>query len=356
VVKEEWNGRLAAMVKAAGITVIDGAAHFANTQEIVVTDKEGGTKTMRADAYIVTSGSVPIFPPGLKPDGKRVIAPRFASALDQLPHSIVVIGGGVTGTEFVYLFNQLGVEVTWVVDQFGVLPAFDAEAGAFMVELFQKRGVRIVAGQPAAGIDRDEQAVHVRVGEMVIDAEMAFVAIGRKPDVANLQLEAAGLPLENGTTAVNRYGRTAQPHIYLAGDVTGNPMVANRALAQAWVAGNHAAGADVAPFRPASVVAAVYTAPQVAMIGRMTERSVRVEYTAAMKPHLLAHTEGFVKLAVAEDGRIAGAVAVGDHAADLLAPVAVAIQAQMTAAEFAAVYPAHPTMGELAFMAARKFV
>ena len=132
-------------------------------------------------------------------------------------------------------------------------------------------------------------------------------------------------------------------------------MVANRAMAQAWAAGKHAAGGKTPPFRPESVVSAVYSAPQVAQVGSLAGRRARLSYGAAMKPHLGEHAAGFIEMAVAEDGRLLGALAVGDHAADLLAPVAVAIQAGMDAAHFGALYAAHPTVSELAFMVARQF-
>lgn len=356
-IKEDWNGRLQRETEKMGVQITSGKAHFVDAHNIVVTDNEGqGARQLSAEAFIITSGSVPIFPPTMKPDGRRVIAPRFASGLEKLPASMVVVGGGVTGTEFVYLFNRLGVEVTWVVDQFGVLPTFDRQAGEFLKKIYQKRGVHVVEGAPALEIERGENGVRVLSGETAIPADMAFLAIGRRPDVSSLQFEAVGLVVKGGTIAVDGYGRSAQGHIYLAGDVTGSPMVANRAMAQAWVAGNHAAGAEIAPFRAESVVAAVYSAPQMAQVGTLSGKIVTLDYGAGMKPHLAGQTTGFVKLAAGDDGVICGAVAVGDHAADMLSPVAVAIHVGMDAAAFGTIYPAHPTISELPFSAARLLV
>ena len=102
-----------------GVQFLHGTAAFPSAHRLRITPTEGTPYSMEADAIIVASGSVPIFPPGLKPDGGRIIAPRFVSKLSDLPTSMAVVGAGVTGTEFVYAFIRLGIAVTWLVDEFG---------------------------------------------------------------------------------------------------------------------------------------------------------------------------------------------------------------------------------------------
>lgn len=343
VVKESWNGQQRAELEALGVAVGQGTAVFQDPHTLTI-HNDNGESTLTADAFIVATGSVPVFPPTMKPNGKNILAPRFASALDVLPESVVVVGGGVTGTEFVYLFNRLGMDVTWVVNQSGVLPEFDRDAAQVLADELTGRGVRLVAGHAAARIDQIGEGVSVATsnGQNHL-AAMAFLAIGRKPDVAGLNLEAVGDDVPS--------------HIYLVGDVTGKPMIANRATAQAWAAGQHAAGQTPIPFSESTVIAAVYSEPQVAQVGQLSGdgiETIRVAYGASLKAHLLPVGESFVKLAYEkESGVITGAVAVGHHAADVLAPVMVAIHAGMTVRDFAALYAAHPTLSELAFTAAR---
>lgn len=359
-VKKSWNTQQKERLAGLGIQFIAGTAHFETAVTVQVIQEEGQEiLSLQADAFIVTSGSVPVFPPTMKPNGKTIIAPRFASALDALPDSIAVVGGGATGSEFAYLFNRLGLAVTWIVDQFGVLPDFDPEAGRFLAQTLVARGVKLVEGQMASQIDQTDEGIAVVLADGSRHAAaMAFLAIGRKPDVAGLNLEAAGLALEKGAVSVDGYGRSAQPHIYFAGDVTGPPMIANKATAQAWAAGQHAAGRTPAVCPPEAVIAAIYTEPQVAQVGTLIGNSIKtsqVPYTASMKAHLLPEGDGFVKLGYdANDNRILGAVAVGHHAADVLAPVAVAIRAGLTVQEFGILFGAHPTFSELAFAAARQ--
>ncbi|KAA3659238.1 MAG: NAD(P)/FAD-dependent oxidoreductase [Chloroflexi bacterium] len=355
-VKSDWHAQQQQTLHDLDVEILTGTAVFTTPNTIELRDKAGNaTSDLQADAFIITTGSVPIFPPDMKPNGKGVIAPRFASALKKLPQSVIVVGGGATGSEFAYLFCGLGLEVTWIVEEKGVLPDFDPAAGQFLSDSMKKYGVKLVQGQRAVAIDDMRDFVNVTLADgSKRRAEMAFLAIGRKPDVGNLNLEAAGLTVENGTVAVDEYGRSANPNIYLAGDVTGSPMIANRAMAQAWVAGKHAAGDCAVPYESETVVSAIYTEPQVAQIGDLSGKTVQVSYAESMKGHLL-RADGFVKVGYDEgNGRITGAVAVGPHAADVLAPVMVAIQANLTIQEFGNLYGAHPTMSELPFIAARQ--
>ena len=359
-VKKSWNTQQKEKLAKLGVQFVPGTARFETAVSIQVLHEEGQEPTtLQADAFIVTSGSVPVFPPTMKPNGKTIIAPRFASALDTLPDSIAVVGGGATGTEFAYLFNRLGLDVTWIVDQNGVLPDFDPEAGRFIADTLVKRGVNLVEGQMAAQIDQTDGGIAIVLADgSRHESQMAFLAIGRKPDVAGLNLEGIGLVLKKGTVSVDGYGRSPQPHIYFAGDVTGPPMIANKATAQAWAAGQHAAGLTPATCPPEAVIGAIYTEPQVAQVGTLSGENVKtsqVPYSASMKAHLLPEGDGFVKLAYDEnDHRIVGAVAVGHHAADVIAPVAVAIRAGLSMQEFGVLYGAHPTFSELAFTAARQ--
>ncbi|MCB8959333.1 MAG: NAD(P)/FAD-dependent oxidoreductase [Ardenticatenales bacterium] len=356
--KETWSSQQVAELKALGVTIVSGVAALTGPNSVVVADGEGQeTARLTGDALIIATGSVPFFPPNLRPNGKTVIAPRFMSALGALPASVAVIGAGATGVEAVYLFNRLGIPVTWIVDKFGVLPAYPAPAGELLAEILVRRGVRLVRVEAADHIAETADGIAVVMADGSREAAaLAFVAIGRTADLGRLNLAAAGLEVAAGQfPAVDSFCQTGVAGVYAVGDAAGGPMVANRATAMARVAGRHAAGAAVAPYKPEAVVAAIYSDPQVAQVGRPGEgKTTRVNYGAGLKAHLLAETEGFVELSYDETGRILGGVAVGAHAGDVLAPVALAIQVGANMADLAAVYAAHPTLSELAFAAARQ--
>ncbi|MCB0197881.1 MAG: NAD(P)/FAD-dependent oxidoreductase [Anaerolineae bacterium] len=362
---QAWSERLTADVTQEGVQFLRGQAAFQSERRLIITPPEGDPIELEADAFIVASGSVPIFPPQLKPNGKQIIAPRFVGKLDHLPKSIIVVGGGVTGTEFTYAFNRLGVEVTWLVDQFGVLPPFERDVVDVLMEELTGRNVVCHQGVAAESAVADDSGVTVTLQNgQIFNADMAFIAIGRRPDVAGLNLAAAGLPedLRQGIS-VDGYGRSTVAHIYAAGDASGMPMTANKAMAQGWIAGRHVAGASVAPYRSETVVEAVYTEPQVAQVGlskieaREAGHAVQVrhlDYGANLKAMLMDDTVGFVKLvADADDGTVLGASAVGDHATDTLAAIALGIGLKAKLSDIASLFAAHPGLSELAFAAAR---
>lgn len=362
---QSWSYRQTADLTQRGVQFFNGKATFQDLHRLRVTPAEARPTDLEADAIIVASGSVPIFPPNLKPDGGRIIAPRFVSKMERLPRSLIIVGGGVTGTEFVYAFNRLGVDVTWIVDEYGVLPPFEREVASVLKEVLSSRNVVRHEGVAAdsAVVDDERVRVALRDGRSFY-AEMVFIAIGRRPDVAGLNLNAAGLPEDpRRGIEVDGYGRSAVSHIYAAGDVTGLPMTANKAMAQGWIAGRHAAGAAVDPYRPETMVEAVYTDPQVAQVGLNEGEAhkrghsvqvLRLGYEANLKVVLLNETEGFVKfVAGANDGPLLGASAVGAHATDVLAAVALGIRLSARPKDLAALFAAHPGLSELAFAAVR---
>ncbi len=358
-----WNWAREAELEELGVNIIIGRAMFSSPHSVLVQKKLVSKKVeMPADRFIVATGSVPHFPAGMEPDGTHIIASRLARHLETLPGRIIVIGAGPTGCEFVYLFNRLGLAVTWIYDQPGILPGFAPHAGEFLGQALDSWGVQRVGGKTVTRIEKKPGSVQVYLADGThCTAEMAFIATGRKPDLAELNLDVTGLyPHEPFVT--DEFGRSRREHIYIAGDAAGGaagtPLVANRALAQAWVAGQHAAGLAPPPFRPENILAAVYTNPQVAQVGQIAVPGaghVRLPLEKGLQAHLLPESVGFIELAYTpETGRLLGAVAVGPQAADMLAPIAVALQTQATLSQLAPLFPAYPTWTELPFIAIRK--
>lgn len=362
-----WQQQIQEQLERAGVNLLLGTGSFLSPHEIQVVPPEGGyPDQISADAVIIATGAVPFLPAGLQPDGERVHSPNTIWSMARLPESLVVIGAGGPATEYVDAFSRLGVAITWITGPVGVLSAFPPEAGRAIAGIMERRGVRIITGMLAQKIERSENGVRVLTPGGRFEAEAAFVAIGLRPDLKRLNLAAAGLkPGTSGGLAVDPYGRTAVPHIYLVGDAA-SPLSANISIAQGRIAGWHAAGLEVEPLQLELSVQAIYTNPQVALVGRMSDRSqplhkVRVPFCACLRAHLLEdqappEESGFLEVAyLAEKPRtITGALAVCPEAAEILTPLAVAVRAGMTIDELAGVYSAHPTYSELAILAARE--
>jgi pyruvate/2-oxoglutarate dehydrogenase complex dihydrolipoamide dehydrogenase (E3) component len=358
-VKRAWNNQESASLADLGVTVLQGTAVFAPGGEVHVQDGEGEITTSFQDMPVILApGSVPVFPPALKPDGRRVIAPRLLSKLAQLPESILVIGAGATGCEAAFLFNALGVSVTWIVDQFGILPRFAPEVGEALGQALHNQGVGIVSGEMVAELEREEmQVTAVLVSGDRYEAQMAFVAVGRRPDLDKLNLAAAGLENgRDGQVEVDEYGCTKKPSIYLVGDADGGVMTANKAQAQGRIAARALAGEKTGPFDERLVIQPVYTEPQAAQVGDVSSgAALRIPFTRSLKAYLLPEEEGFLQLYYDEEsGRIFGATAVGSHAADVLSPVMVAMKLDGRLDDLAGLYGAYPSLSELVFISARE--
>lgn len=366
-----WAHHQREELRSAGVRLVTGVAHPEGAHRVRVTASVDGaevTQQIDSDAVILAPGSVPVFPTGMKPDGRVVIAPRFASQLSEVPARVAVIGAGPTGAEFAHLFLRLGSQVVWLVDSYGVLPGMDPAAVTVLVDALTAAGLDLRLGSGATAVTGHDRGVSVSLDDgSSVSVDCAFVAVGRQPDFARLEEATTGAPGAR-TGQVDGYGRTATPGIYLVGDAAGRPMSANDAESLGCAAGRHAAGAATLPHRPEAMVHAVFTEPAVAQVGVVSDdsvelRSQRVARRDCLKPWLTdTHTDaepddGFLTLfCEAGSGRLTGGVAVGHGAPEALAPVAVAVAAGASVAALAAAGPAYPTVSELATLAARRLV
>ncbi|HEX9017803.1 MAG TPA: NAD(P)/FAD-dependent oxidoreductase [Anaerolineaceae bacterium] len=359
-----WQQQIQEELELAGVDLRLGRASFLSPHEIQIVPPEGGyPDQVSADAIIIATGAVPFLPPGLQPDGERIFSPHTIWKMAELPRDMIVIGAGGPATEYVDAFSRLGVQISWITGPVGVLSAYPPDAGRFISGVMERRGVKIRSGLLASQIQRTLNGVRLETAiGSTFDASAAFVAIGLRPDLDRLNLPAAGLkPGTSGGMASDAFGRTAVPHIYLAGDAR-SPLSANISLAQGRLAGLHAAGLETPPMPLDQAVMAIYTRPQVAMVGRMSDRNqalqkMRTPFRACLRAHLMQREadeeDGFIELTYDAQRRITGALAVCPEAAEILTALAVAIRAGMTLDDLATICPAHPTFTELAILAAR---
>ncbi len=375
-VASERATRMRSSLEGAGVRVTSGAARFSSIDGMAVEAEGKPTRTLTFDRAIITSGSVPRFPKGFlgdreMPDGVHVLAPRFARALSSVPKTMLVIGGGVTGTEFVHAFTSLGVEVTWILDELGILPRFDRDLSDSLGDVIMERGVKIVHGKRVLSVTHDaQQGVLAKLdGGRTYSAERAFIAVGRKADTARLGLEEIGVETHtDGSVVVDGHGQSSLANVYAAGDAIGGIATYNRAEASAWTAARHATGQPVEALRGETLVEAVYVSPEVARVG-LTPREVAsrgrpfdlrtLDFGASLRGAFDGigtdpHARGVIRIACEPDGGLLlGATAIGPRAAEVLAPIAVALQLGATANALAHLFLASPTASEVATAALR---
>jgi len=356
----------------AGVRIAEGVARFTSATSVEV-----GARALPFDKAIVAAGSEPRFPTGFfgavdKPDGHHVLAPRHVRRLIDLPKSILVIGGGATGAEHAHAFRSLGVEVTWLLDELGILPRFDREVADSLGDVLMERGVKIVHGKRVLSVVHDPKqgALASLDGGRTYAAERAFVALGRRADTARLGLSELGIHLHaDGTIPTDGFGQTSLESIYAVGDATEGAQSAPRAEATGWTAARHATEQKVEALQPSTFVEAVYTTPEIARVGLSPREAMARGGEVDLRTHdfggsslratfdgsgIDPHARGMLRVVCEPDGgKLLGATAIGPHAAEVLGPIAIAMRLGANARDLAHVFLASPTYGEIATAALR---
>jgi dihydrolipoamide dehydrogenase len=345
------------LLKTWNVELIEGRGALVNATTVRVVKPDGTEATLQADAIIVGTGTTAPALPNLVLDGTHIISSREALDLTAIPDSLLIVGGGVEGSEFASLFSVLGTKVTLVEMLPRILPTEDEEVSALLAAELKKLGVTILvnARVEKVAVGPDGVTTTLADGHTVASAKV-LVSIGRRFNTGGLGLEEAGVQLgRRGEILVNERMETTAPGIYAIGDVTGKAMLAHVASAQGKVAVRNILG------RPATmsydvVPAGIFTFPEVGRVG-LTEQEARQRgmdiKTGKFRPiglgkaHASGETSGLMKIITeAKTGRIVGVHLVGSHAADLIHEAAVAMQTGVTAATLAETIHAHPTMAE----------
>ncbi|MGH8915284.1 MAG: FAD-dependent oxidoreductase, partial [Acidimicrobiia bacterium] len=290
-------------------------------------------------------------------DGERVLTTRDCYDLKDVPEHVVVIGSGVTGVEFTHIFDSLGAKVSLVVSRRQILPYRDSEVAAVLEEDFLERGVRLVIGARAEKIDVDGDRVSVYCDDgRVITGSHAILAVGSIPHSDGIGLDEAGVVSEKGFIEVDEFQRTSAPHIYAAGDVTGQMPLSSVASMQGRKIARHALDLPVTPLDYSKVAEAVFTEPEIASVGLVDVesaaqgrkvRTMKVPFASNARSVLQHFTRGFVK--VTSDpatGVVLGGTIVGHRASELIAVLALAVQSAVTVDELVETLMVHPSMAE----------
>lgn len=356
---ESWHAATLRAFEALGVECVRGTATFRSEHEIEVSN-DAVTTTLEGDTFIVTVGSAPTFPPGLEPDGKSVYSPATVEAMSNWPSSIIVVGDGPIGFEFVEMFSFAGVEVLWFVLGSGPTSTWGHEADELLLRALSSRDVRIHAGLPLKSLERSggQVAAIGSDGDTRAVAEAAFVNVGARSAVGEVGLERVGVAFdERGFVQTSDVGQTSVPTIYVVGDAR-QPTAAGLGMAEARVAAAHAAGADVDPATRYNTAYSFGLDPQVAKVGRTGSGDgnddVMVPYTECLTPHFRFDEEGFLKLYYDSSGIVTGGLAVGRLASEVITPVEMAVRLELSLEQLAACQGAHPCLSELPFIAARK--
>jgi len=344
------------LLDSQDVDLIYGTGRFVSDHEVVVETKDGERKISFEKAMIST-GSAPKIPDWAPVDGERVLTTRHCYDMSSVPEHIIVIGSGVTGVEFTHIYESLGAKVSLVVSRRQILPHRDAEVAAVLEEDFLERGVRLVIGARAEKIDVDGESVAVFCDDgRVIRGSHALLAVGSFPLSEGLGLDEAGIVTDHGYVQVDELQRTSVPHIYAAGDVTGQMPLSSVASMQGRKIARHALGLQVTPLDYSKVAEAIFTEPEIASVGLVDVdaaaqgrkvRTMKVPFAANPRSVLQGFTRGFVKLTSdPATGVVLGGTIVGHRASELIGVLTLAVQADVTVKTLVETLMVHPSMSE----------
>jgi len=355
------------LMKKNGVDVHMGRAAFTGPKTITVKNEEGETATITATDIVLATGATPMVIPGMEGDGDRVLSYRDAILQEHLPESVVIIGAGAIGLEFATIWSAYGVDVTLVEMLPRIAPLEDEEVSQVLTKAFSKRGIKVLAGTKVEGIERLKTKVKVTVsgpdGEQTLDAEQALLAMGFRPNTEGLDLNIAGVKLdERGFPEIDERMATPTAGIWAIGDVTGKLMLAHVASAMGIICAENIAGVDTITLDYEMMPRATYCQPQVASFGlteaQAAERGYeiiigRFPFQASGKALGLGDYGGWVKIVTdAKCGEILGAHMIGPEVTELLPELTLAQMMELTPAEIARNVHAHPTLSEVVMEAA----
>ena len=354
---------VAFLMRKNKIDVHRGAATLRSPTEIAIAPD--GTR-ITTKAVIVAAGARPKQLPGLETDGRIVIGSYEALGLGRVPEQAVVVGAGPVGLEFAYVWSSYGAKVTVVEALPRILPQEDEEISAALQRALGKHGIQFVTGAGVEGIDRHEGGATVRLGgdtPRTLEADAVLVGIGVQGNSDGLGLEELGVAVERSWIVADpQTARTNVPGILAIGDVTGPPLLAHAASAQAVAAVEHLAGRSPAPIDYDAIPRATYCHPEVASVG-LTEADARGRGftvktgTFPFRPNgralAMADVEGLVKVvADAATGQILGIHMVGPTVSELLGEAVLARTFEFTPSEIGFAIHAHPALSEVLHEAA----
>lgn len=331
---------------------------------VAVEFEDGEMDTVVPTNLIIATGSRPRVLPGLEPDGKFIMSSEEALRMDELPASLIIVGGGVIGLEWASMLNDFGVDITVVEAAAHVLPAEDEDVAREMQRLLGKRGVRFLTGATVLtetyNTDQEGIQIDVQLGEdkqETLRAEKMLVSVGRQANVENIGLENTDIKLERGFIAVNKQLQTGEGHIYAIGDCIGGLQLAHAASHEGILAVEHLAGETVHAVESHRIPRCVYTRPEAASIG-FTEREAKERgydiktgkfpFSAIGKSLIHGSRDGFVKvIADAKTNDILGVHMIGTHVTELIAEASLAQMLDATPWEVGQTIHPHPSLSEI---------
>ncbi|MEO7031354.1 MAG: dihydrolipoyl dehydrogenase [Herbaspirillum sp.] len=371
-VVSKMTGGLSAMARARKVEVLQGNGQFVGAQQLTVTSADGSQKTVQFKQAIIAAGSSVVHLPFI-PQDPRIVDSTSALELRAVPKRMLVIGGGIIGLEMASVYSTLGARIDVVEMLDGLMQGADRDLVKVWQKFNQKRFDKIMLKTKTVAVEALAEGIKVSFesADPSVAApepqlyDLVLVAVGRSPNGAKIGADRAGVTVsERGFIAVDSQMRTNVPHIFAIGDLVGQPMLAHKAVHEAHVAAEAAAG-QKSHFDARVIPAVAYTDPEVAWVG-LTEDEAKAKgikvgksvfpWAASGRAVANGRDEGLTKLLFdPETKQIVGGAIVGTDAGNMIGEIALAIEMGADAVDIGKTIHPHPTLGESIGMAAEVF-
>ena len=335
-----------------------GTGEIISPREVRYTDSSGKSEIVSTQNIIIAWGSQPQMLPGINPS-ERVLTSDGILNLNLLPPNIIIVGGSFIGVEFATFFAELGVKVNLVELLEQILPNEDQETVDLLRQDLIRLGINIHTSTKLESLKDTDSGVVVQAqknGEQLeLNADYALLCTGRKPLLHSKELDNVGIEYTKAGIKIDENMMTNVAGIYAVGDVTGGMMLAHRATQQAKVAAGHICGDSPSIYHEDFIPSVVYSHPQIARVGLMQKQAeaeglsvavVKSSYSANIIARAELMGQGFVK-AIFHQDKLIGATIVGDHAAELISPLALALSNGLTKKQLRSWVIPHPTLSEI---------
>jgi len=346
-----------ALLKKHKVTVVKGWANIIDGKTVDVTKADASTLRITCRHLLLATGSLPV-ELSFMPFGGRVISSTEALSPTSLPARLVVVGAGYIGLELGIAYRKLGVDVSVVESVDRILPAYDAELTKPVTATLKRLGVNLHLGCSVLGLNSNGDAVRIRNTEgkeSELAADHVLVAVGRKPRTEGWGLEGLMLDKAGRFVKIDDQCRTSMRDVWAIGDLTGEPMLAHRAMAQGEMVAEIIAGKK-RHFQPLAMPAVCFTDPEVVVVGRTPDEaqqagldciSANFPFAANGRAMTIESTDGFVRVVARRDNHlILGWQAVGRGVSELSAAFSQSIEMGAVLEDIAGTIHAHPTLGE----------
>lgn len=369
--KESVVGRmykgLSGLVTRRKIELVEGEGRLTDPRTVQVRTADGERSVTASKAVVLAPGSFPRDLPFIEADGDKVHNSNHALISEDIPGSVVIVGGNYIGLEFASVYRSFGAEVTVVEMLDRIAPAEDSDISEALAKLLQRRGIKFKLGVSVTGAKPSESGIDVEIekdGEKeTVSADRMFVAIGRAPRTDYIGLDDAGVKTEKGYVVVDSSFRTNVDGVFAIGDAIHvpdaeglHPQLAHVAFIEGIKCAERIAGQDPTPVDYRNIPHVIYCQPEVAAVG-LTEQKAkelgmevetrRYPFSANARALMLGGGQGFVKTVAEKEGAVVGVHVVGPRASDIITEAQLVTSWEAYPAELAELMHPHPTLSEV---------